>query len=94
MKAILLVDSKNMKLSFEHMIDYAKLVEYQTRRVVLVCTLFKTHETIKYCMYNLQVVIGVPAIYLAYVRSIIPDNVAVSAQNCWKVAKGAFTGYC
>ncbi|XP_026317785.1 triosephosphate isomerase [Hyposmocoma kahamanoa] len=41
---------------------------------------------------NVEVVIGVPAIYLAYVKSIVPDNIAVSAQNCWKVAKGAFTG--
>ncbi|CAK1542342.1 unnamed protein product [Leptosia nina] len=41
---------------------------------------------------NAEVIIGVPAIYLEYVRSIVPDNVSVAAQNCWKVAKGAFTG--
>lgn len=41
---------------------------------------------------NVEVIIGVPAIYLAYVKSIAPDNLHVSAQNCWKVAKGAFTG--
>lgn len=40
----------------------------------------------------LQVVIGVPAIYLAYVKSIVPDTIGVAAQNCWKVPKGAFTG--
>ncbi|XP_028170842.1 triosephosphate isomerase [Ostrinia furnacalis] len=41
---------------------------------------------------NVEVVIGVPAIYLAHVKSIIPDTVGVAAQNCWKVPKGAFTG--
>lgn len=41
---------------------------------------------------NSEIVIGVPAIYLAHVKSIIPSNVGVAAQNCWKVAKGAFTG--
>lgn len=41
---------------------------------------------------NVEVVVGVPAIYLSYVKSIIPDSIGVAAQNCWKVAKGAFTG--
>lgn len=41
---------------------------------------------------NVEVVIGVPAIYLAYVKTIVPDTIGVAAQNCWKVAKGAFTG--
>ncbi|VVC88354.1 triosephosphate isomerase [Leptidea sinapis] len=41
---------------------------------------------------NVEVIIGVPAIYLSYVQSIVPDNINVAAQNCWKVAKGAFTG--
>lgn len=41
---------------------------------------------------NVEVVIGVPAIYLAYVKSITPDNIEVAAQNSWKVSKGAFTG--
>ncbi|PZC76329.1 hypothetical protein B5X24_HaOG204776 [Helicoverpa armigera] len=41
---------------------------------------------------NVEVVIGVPAIYLAYVQSIVPGTISVAAQNCWKVAKGAFTG--
>lgn len=39
-----------------------------------------------------EVVIGVPAIYLDYVRQNIPDNINVAAQNCYKVPKGAFTG--
>lgn len=41
---------------------------------------------------NAEVVLGIPAIYLAYVKSIVPDNIGVAAQNSWKVAKGAFTG--
>ncbi|XP_013189197.1 triosephosphate isomerase [Amyelois transitella] len=41
---------------------------------------------------NVEVVLGIPAIYLAYVKSIVPENIGVAAQNCWKVAKGAFTG--
>lgn len=40
----------------------------------------------------IEVVVGVPAIYLTYVTSIVPGNVSVSAQNTYKVAKGAFTG--
>ncbi|CAG4955457.1 unnamed protein product [Colias eurytheme] len=41
---------------------------------------------------NAEVIVGVPAIYLSYVKGIIPDNISVAAQNCWKVPKGAFTG--
>lgn len=33
-----------------------------------------------------------PSIYLAYAKSILPSTIAVSAQNSYKVAKGAFTG--
>lgn len=39
-----------------------------------------------------EVVVGVPALYLSYAKSILPANVQVSAQNSYKVAKGAFTG--
>ncbi|RZC41870.1 TIM domain containing protein [Asbolus verrucosus] len=39
-----------------------------------------------------EVVVGVPAIYLDFVRSKLPQNVGVAAQNCYKVPKGAFTG--
>ncbi|XP_061385287.1 triosephosphate isomerase-like [Danaus plexippus] len=39
-----------------------------------------------------EVVIGVPAIYLAQVRSSLPKSIGVAAQNCWKADKGAFTG--
>ncbi|CAH2034639.1 unnamed protein product, partial [Iphiclides podalirius] len=41
---------------------------------------------------NVEVIIGVPAIYLSYVKSIVPDTIWVAAQNCWKAPKGAFTG--
>lgn len=41
---------------------------------------------------NVEVVLGIPAIYLAYVKSIVPDNIGIAAQNCWKAEKGAFTG--
>ncbi|KAG5898619.1 hypothetical protein JTB14_020995 [Gonioctena quinquepunctata] len=39
-----------------------------------------------------EVVVGVPAIYLEFVKSNVPKNVEVAAQNCYKVDKGAFTG--
>ncbi len=39
-----------------------------------------------------EVVIGVPSIYLSQVRTLVPENIHVAAQNCYKVAKGAFTG--
>lgn len=39
-----------------------------------------------------EVIVGVPAIYLDFVKSNAPDNVQVAAQNCYKVPKGAFTG--
>nr|CAG4645057.1 EOG090X0BSC [Leptodora kindtii] len=41
---------------------------------------------------NTEVVVGVPACYLEYTRGKLPDSVGVAAQNCYKVAKGAFTG--
>ncbi|XP_068699357.1 triosephosphate isomerase-like [Montipora foliosa] len=39
-----------------------------------------------------EVVVAPPTIYLDYVRTLIKPEVGVSAQNCFKVAKGAFTG--
>lgn len=39
-----------------------------------------------------EVVVGVPAPYLEYTKNLLPPSVAVSAQNCYKVPKGAFTG--
>ncbi|XP_050300010.1 triosephosphate isomerase isoform X2 [Anthonomus grandis grandis] len=39
-----------------------------------------------------EVIVGVPAIYLDYVKSQAPANIEVAAQNCYKADKGAFTG--
>lgn len=33
-----------------------------------------------------------PAIYLDFVRGLLRKDFAVAAQNCYKAAKGAFTG--
>lgn len=41
---------------------------------------------------NTEVVVAVPACYIDYVSQKVPKGVAVAAQNCYKVAKGAFTG--
>nr|ABI63547.1 triosephosphate isomerase [Blattella germanica] len=41
---------------------------------------------------NVEVVVGIPAIYLESTKNILPSNVAAAAQNCYKVPKGAFTG--
>lgn len=41
---------------------------------------------------NVEVVVGVPAIYLDFSRERLPKTIGVAAQNCYKVAKGAFTG--
>lgn len=34
---------------------------------------------------NTEVVIGCPAIYLEYARSVLPASFGVAAQNCYKV---------
>lgn len=39
-----------------------------------------------------EIVVAPPSIYLEYTKSIVPVSIGVSAQNCYKVAKGAFTG--
>lgn len=36
--------------------------------------------------------IGVPALYLDYVKEKATSCIKVAAQNCYKVEKGAFTG--
>lgn len=41
---------------------------------------------------NTELVCGVPACYLDYVHQKLPATIGVAAQNCYKVAKGAFTG--
>ncbi|XP_026156857.1 triosephosphate isomerase A [Mastacembelus armatus] len=39
-----------------------------------------------------EVVCAAPPIYLDFVRSSLDPRIGVAAQNCYKVAKGAFTG--
>ncbi|PAA74246.1 hypothetical protein BOX15_Mlig025397g3, partial [Macrostomum lignano] len=39
-----------------------------------------------------EVVVAPPAPYLASVRAQLPAEIGVAAQNCYKVASGAFTG--
>jgi len=41
---------------------------------------------------NTEVVVGCPAPYLSYARGLLPAAIGVAGQNCYKVAKGAFTG--
>ncbi|GAB1611024.1 triosephosphate isomerase B-like [Argonauta hians] len=41
---------------------------------------------------NTEVVVGPPTCYLEYVRTKLKPNIGVAAQNCYKVAAGAFTG--
>jgi len=41
---------------------------------------------------NTEVVVGVPPIYLDYARQLLPSDIHVAGQNCYKVLKGAFTG--
>jgi len=39
-----------------------------------------------------EVVVSPPSIYLDYVRQRVKPAIGISAQNCYKVASGAFTG--
>lgn len=41
---------------------------------------------------SVDVVVAPPTLYLTYVKSKLSSGVKVAAQNCFKVAKGAFTG--
>jgi len=41
---------------------------------------------------NTEVVVAVPQCYQIYARQKLPSSVGVAAQNCYKAAKGAFTG--
>jgi triosephosphate isomerase len=41
---------------------------------------------------NTEVVVGCPSPYLSYARGLLPATIGVAGQNCYKVAKGAFTG--
>ncbi|KAG0723939.1 Triosephosphate isomerase B [Chionoecetes opilio] len=39
-----------------------------------------------------EFVVGCPSCYLSHARSLLPSHVAVAAQNCYKVARGNFSG--
>merc|ERR1712107_275197 len=41
---------------------------------------------------NTEVVVAVPQCYQIYARQKLPSSIGVAAQNCYKAAKGAFTG--
>uniref|UniRef100_A0A1A9ZF87 Triosephosphate isomerase n=1 Tax=Glossina pallidipes TaxID=7398 RepID=A0A1A9ZF87_GLOPL len=41
---------------------------------------------------NTEVILGCPFVYISYVREIFPSNFHIAGQNCYKIAKGAFTG--
>ncbi|XP_069976140.1 triosephosphate isomerase-like [Penaeus vannamei] len=41
---------------------------------------------------NTEAVVGCPSCYLSYARQRLPDEIAVAAQNCYKVARGNFSG--
>ncbi|ROT82298.1 triosephosphate isomerase [Penaeus vannamei] len=41
---------------------------------------------------NTEAVVGCPSCYLSYARQRLPDEIAVAAQNCYKVAHGNFSG--
>jgi triosephosphate isomerase len=41
---------------------------------------------------NTEVVVGCPAVYIAYARGLLPASIGVAGQNCYKAEKGAFTG--
>lgn len=42
--------------------------------------------------YIIDVVVAPPTCYLSYVKERLPSTVEVSAQNCYKLEKGAYTG--
>lgn len=54
------------------------------------CPSSVTRVTIVLCL--VEVVCGAPAIYLDFARQKLDAKIAVAAQNCYKVPKGAFTG--
>lgn len=43
-------------------------------------------------MSFIEVLIGVPSLYLNFVKEKVPCSIYVAAQNCFKTEKGAFTG--
>ena len=49
------------------------------------------HSELCWCNIS-EVVVAPPSIYIQYVREKLNQQLGVSAQNCYKVEKGAFTG--
>jgi len=41
---------------------------------------------------NTEVIVGCPAVYIEYARSLLPPEISVAGQNAYKVPSGAFTG--
>nr|XP_045623090.1 triosephosphate isomerase-like [Procambarus clarkii] len=41
---------------------------------------------------NTETVVGCPSCYLSYARQQLPPQIAVAAQNCYKVERGNFSG--
>lgn len=74
-----------------HWIDCTK---YSYLTVYLSCILLKWRMfwDLRWFLFHLEVVVAPPAIYLKQVVQDLNEKVAVSAQNCYKVSKGAFTG--
>ena len=63
------------------------------RRLVSGCVLESLRLGRVDCVFfHSEIVIAPPALYLEYVKSKLPANVLVAAQNCYKEASGAFTG--
>ena len=54
------------------------------------CDLDDDHYQTKF--FSTEVVVSPPSCYLSYVRQALPATIGVSAQNCYKAEKGAFTG--
>lgn len=53
---------------------------------------FTSFDRVKLTFFLAEVVCGAPSIYLDFARSKLDAKIGVAAQNCYKVAKGAFTG--
>ena len=47
---------------------------------------------VMYGVTSVEVVVAPPSCYLSYVRENLPNAIGISAQNCYKAEKGAFTG--
>jgi len=41
---------------------------------------------------NVEVIVGCPAVYISFARSLLPASISVAGQNAYKVKSGAFTG--